>query len=311
MQGEISMVDKHQNSERERAGTFALEFRNVSMSFDDKRALTDISFQLKHGEMIAVTGVASSGKSVLLRVAIGLIRADEGQVLIEGREIQGLDEEEIMEIRSRLMGMVFQEQALFTSMSVYDNAAYRLVEHNWPEDEIERAVDEILRFVGLEKDEDKLPEELSVGMGQRLEFARAVVGWPKIMLFDEPTAGLDPINNRTLLDLIIRARDVHDISALFVTKDLKEIPYIASRVAVEGEAGSVMIRKIDGEPAKPMRVMLLEEGRIAFMGTPDEFQSSTIPAALRMTHPDAGRRTTNESVADPWSKKRRPKDKIF
>jgi phospholipid/cholesterol/gamma-HCH transport system ATP-binding protein len=305
------MIDNNQTQNPERSGTCAIEFRNVSVSFDEKRALADISFQLKHGEMIAVTGVASSGKSVLLRVAIGLIKADEGQVFVEGREIEGLDEEELMELRSRLMGMVFQEQALFTSMSVYENAAYRLVEHNWSEDKIERAVDEILRFVGLEKDKDKLPEELSVGMGHRLEFARAVVGWPKIMLFDEPTAGLDPISNRNLLDLIIRARDVHDISALFVTKDLKEIPYIASRVAVADKSGSVLIRKIDGEPAKPMRVMLLEEGRIAFMGTPDEFQTSTLPAVLRMTHPDSATRASDASLADPWSKTRRPKDRLF
>ncbi|MFY9610700.1 MAG: ATP-binding cassette domain-containing protein [Blastocatellia bacterium] len=306
-----SMMDNQQPLDARRVGTCAIEFRNVSVSFDDKRALSDISFQLDHGEMIAITGVASSGKSVLLRVAIGLIKPDEGQVFVEGREIEGLEEEELLEMRGRLMGMVFQEHALFTSLSVYDNAAYRLVEHNWPEEEIERAVNEILRFVGLEKEKDKLPEEMSVGMAQRLEFARAVVGWPKIMLFDEPTAGLDPINNRNLLDLIIRARDVHDISALYVTKDLKEIPYIASHVAVEDDSGSVLIKKGDGRLAKPMRVMLLEEGRIAFLGTPNEFQTSTLPAVLRMTHPDSGRPTTGESIADPWSKKRRPNDRLF
>lgn len=305
------MMNTRETNNGERAATFAIEFRNVSVSFDDKRALSDITFQLRHGEMIAVTGVASSGKSVLLRVAIGLIKPDEGQVFIEGREIEDLAEEELMEIRSRLMGIVFQEQALFTSMSVYDNTAYRLVEHNWPEEKIERAVDEILRFVGLEKEKNKLPEELSVGMGQRLEFARAVVGWPKIMLFDEPTAGLDPINNRNLLDLIIRARDVHDISALFVTKDLKEIPYIASRVAVADESGSVVIRKVDGVLPKPMRVMLLEEGRIAFIGTVDEFQTSTLPAVLRMSSPETARPESGEAVADPWSKTRRRKDKLL
>lgn len=285
----------------------AIEFRNVSISFDEKRALDDISFQLKRGEMIAITGVASSGKSVLLRVAMGLVRADTGQMLIDGRDIEGLEEEELLKIRSRLMGMVFQEQALFTSMSVYDNTAYRLVEHNWPEEEIDRAVREILSFVGLEQDFDKLPEELSVGMGQRLEFARAVVGWPPILLFDEPTGGLDPINSRNLLELIIRARTVHNISALYVTKELHQIGYLASHTAVLDKTGSPVIREAGPGEAKPMRVIVLEEGRIVFMGSPDEFTTSTAPEVQRLTHPESGGLKTDEYIADPWSPKRRPK----
>ena len=291
--------------------TYAIEFRNVSVSFDEKRALVDVGFQLHHGEMIAITGVASSGKSVLVRIAMGLIMADQGQVLIEGRDIEGLEEQELLEIRGKLMGMVFQEQALFTSMSVYDNTAYRLAEHDWPEEEIERAVREILRFVGLEQDMDKLPEELSVGMGQRLEFARAVVGWPPILLFDEPTAGLDPINNRNILELIIRAREVHSISALYVTKELREITYLASHVAVEDKQGSPVVREAAAGEAKPMRVMVLEEGRIAFMGTPEEFRTSTSPAVQRLAHPESGRLRTDEYIADPWSPGRRPKEKLF
>jgi phospholipid/cholesterol/gamma-HCH transport system ATP-binding protein len=291
--------------------TYAIEFRNVSVSFDDKRALEDVSFQLHHSEMIAITGVASSGKSVLLRVAIGLIKPDRGQVFIEGREIEGLDEEELLQIRSRLMGMVFQERALFTSMTVYENTAYRLVEHNWPEEEIDRAVREILRFVGLEQEVDKLPEELSVGMGHRLEFARAVVGWPPILLFDEPTSGLDPLNTRNLLDLTIHAREVHKISALYVTKELREIPYLASHIAVADQAGSVVVRQALPGQAKPMRVMVLEEGRVAFLGAPEEFHTSTLPAVLRLTHPESGQPKSDEFIPDPWNPKRKPKEKLF
>src|ERR1044071_2227495 len=172
----------------------AIEFRRVSISFDTTRALDDISFQLPRGGMICITGVSGSGMSVLLRLAAGLDIPDEGQIFIEGREIEGLTEEELLAIRSASMGMVFQEQSLFTGMSVYDNTAYRLDEHGWPDEDTERAVREILEFVGLEEDIDKFPEELSVGMRRRLEFARALVGWPKIMLFDEATSGLDPIN---------------------------------------------------------------------------------------------------------------------
>ena len=290
----------------------AIEFRNVSLSFDEKRALSDVSFQLHHGEMIAITGVAASGKSVLLRVAIGLARPDEGQVFIEGREIQELEEGDLLEIRSRLLGMVFQEQALFSSMSVYDNAAYRLVEHNWPEQEIGPAVGEILRFVGLEQDMDKLPEELSGGMRRRLEFARAVVGWPRIMLFDEPTAGLDPINERNLLDLIIRARDIQKIAALYVTKELREIPYITSHVAAQdGSPGSAAVIEAAPGQRKPMRVMVLEGGRVAFLGTPEEFQTSALPAVRRLTHPEAGQLRTDDYIADPWSGTRKLKEKLF
>ena len=304
-------MDNKQSPDAARQESCAIEFRNVSVSFDNKRALSEVSFQLHHGEMIAITGVASSGKSVLLRVAIGLIKPDEGQVFVEGREIEGLEEAELLAMRSRLMGMVFQEQALFSSMTVYENAAYRLVEHNWPEEEIDKAVREILRFVGLEQDMDKLPEELSGGMRRRLEFARTVVGWPGIMLFDEPTAGLDPINERNMLDLIIRARDVQNIAALYVTKELREITYIDSHVAVEDESGSVVITEAGQGTRKPMRVMVLDKGQVAFMGSSEEFQTSTSPAVLRLTHPESSRPAAGEFIADPWSTKRRPKEKLF
>ena len=126
------------------------------------------------------------------------------------------------------MGMVFQEDSLFTGLSVYENAAYRLEEHGWSEEEIERAVREALRFVGLDGEENKFPEELSGGMKRRLEIARALIGWPRIMLFDEPTMSLDPIVAFKVLDLIIRARDMKQISSLYVTKKTHEIPYLAN-----------------------------------------------------------------------------------
>jgi phospholipid/cholesterol/gamma-HCH transport system ATP-binding protein len=200
------------------------------------------------------------------------------------------------------MGVVFQEHTLFTGMSVYDNAAYRLDEHGWPEADTERAVREILTFVGLENDIEKLPEELSVGMGRRLEFARALIGWPKIMLFDEATSGLDPINARTMLDLVIRARDIHQISSLFVTKELHEIPYLASHSAVAREDGVISTRS--GEPANPLRVLLLEAGRAAFFGSPDEFESSELPAVARMTNPPSSGPPTETYIADPWRRKK-------
>ena len=288
---------------------FAIEFRDVSLSFDDKRALDELSFQLERGQMICITGVSGSGKSVLLRVASGLLAPDEGQVFIEGRAIGGLDEQELLALRSATMGIVFQEQSLFTGMSVYDNTAYRLDEHGWPEADTERAVREILSFVGLEDDMDKFPEELSVGMGRRLEFARALVGWPKIMLFDEATSGLDPINARIILDLVIRARDIHKISSLYVTKELHEIPYLASHSAVRQQSGEISVQSVaggSGGAANQMRVILLEDGRVAFLGAPGEVESSNLAAVTRMTHPPSGAPSTDTYIPDPWSRGKKP-----
>jgi ABC-type methionine transport system ATPase subunit len=248
---------------------------------------------------------------VLLHLAIGLLQPDEGYILIDGRELNSLDEIELLDVRSRMMGLVFQEDTLFTALTVYENTAYRLVEHNWPEDEIDSAVLEILRFVGLEEDTDKLPEELSIGMRRRLELARALAGWPSIMLFDEPTSGLDPISSRHVLNLIIRARDVHDISSLFVTKELHQIPYLVSYYAVEDEAGAVDILKGGGGGTSKTRVMLLDGGRIAFQGSYQEFESSTLPSVTALTHPHTSTRTEDTYNPNPWSDKLKPKDPLF
>src|SRR5882762_1876428 len=172
--------------------------------------------------MIFLTGVSGSGKSVLLHLAIGLLKPDSGQIFVGGREIETLDESELVAIRGGLMGMVFQEDSLFSGLTVYENAAYRLEEHGWTEEEIEKAVGEVLQFVGLKGEEDKLPAELSGGMKRRLEIARALIGWPRIMLFDEPTTSLDPIAASKVLDLVIRARDIKKISSLYVTKKIYE-----------------------------------------------------------------------------------------
>src|SRR5215471_15632908 len=184
----------------------AIEFRNVSLSFDEKPVLSDVSFKLERGEMIFITGESGSGKSVLLRLAIALEHPDEGQVLIEGRDVGFIAEVELLKLRGSRMGIVFQEDSLFTGLSVYENVAYRLVEHGLDEAEIQKQVTDVLKFVGLYRDAQKLPYELSGGMRRRLEIARALVGWPSIMLFDEPASGLDPLTSTQVLDLIIRSR---------------------------------------------------------------------------------------------------------
>jgi len=287
-----------------------LEFRNVSLSFDDKPALTNISFRLERAEMIFLTGASASGKSVLLHLAMGLLRPDEGQIFVEGREIENLDESELLAVRGGSMGIVFQEESLFSGMSVYDNVAYRLEEHGWKEDMIDRAVREVLRFVGLGGEEEKFPEELSGGMKRRVEIARAMIGWPSIMLFDEPTLSLDPIVAGQILDLIIRARDVNNISSLYVTKRLQEVPYLASYRALADGKGEIATSKATAEQMPKTKIMVLDSGKIVFSGSVAEFEKSTLPeiANLRLLH------QTEESeyyVADPWDKRRKPKEEIL
>lgn len=285
--------------------TLAIEFRNVSISFDDVLALSDVSFILKPGEMICITGDSQSGKSVLLRLALGFLQPDTGEVWVNGRNITGFDETELLGIRRGLMGMVFQENALFTGQSVYQNAAYRLADQDWPEAEIERSVLEVLAFVGLQNELEKQAEELSGGMKRRLELARALVGWPKIMLYDEPTAGLDPINAHQVMDLILRARDLHGISSLYVTKMLHEIPYLYNHRAQQNEQGSSIIQS---NPVVTTQVMLLEEGHIAFFGSPLQFEQSTLPAVQHMLHPVTDAIHDNMEFDDPWAQNRRSRE---
>jgi phospholipid/cholesterol/gamma-HCH transport system ATP-binding protein len=305
----------------------AIEFRNVSLSFDDKPALVDISFQLARGEMIFITGVSGSGKSVLLHLAIGLLKPDAGEIFIEGREIDTMDESDLLALRGGMMGMVFQEDSLFSSMTVYENAAYRLEEHGWSEEQIDKAVHEVLRFVGLEGEEEKFPEELSGGMKRRLEIARALIGWPSHMLFDEPTIGLDPIVAVQVLDLVIRARDINKVSSLYVTKKLYELPYLANyhasvaqkpdrKQGLENDpahdAGAgVVISEAPPDQLPRTRVMVLDQGRIVFNGSLAEFQASDLPLIKELLTFDHHDHSADPYFPDPWDKRRRPKEEIL
>jgi phospholipid/cholesterol/gamma-HCH transport system ATP-binding protein len=270
--------------------TPAIEFRNVALSFDDHTVLKDVTFTLEHGNLILLTGVSESGKSVLLRLAIGLLKPDTGQILIDGKQIQEMDESELLAVRGGLMGMVFQEDSLFTGLTVYENVAYRLEEHGWAEDDIERAVAEVLRFVGLDGEEQKYPEELSGGMKRRLEIARALVGWPSIMLFDEPTDSLDPLAAAKVMDLVIRARDINHISSMYVTKKIHEFDYLSNLNT---------------------KVMVLEDGRIVFTGSVDEFNTSELPAIKELKTLDHHDHSKDPHFSDPWDKRRNPKDTIL
>ena len=292
---------------REPNNSPAIEFRNVSLSFDEKPVLTDINLKLKRDEMIFITGVSGSGKSVLLRLAIGLERPDSGQVLIEDRDLALLDEDHLLELRGSRMGIVFQEDSLFTGMTAYDNVAYRLREHGVSEEETDKAVMEVLRFVGLDQDAEKLPTALSGGMRRRLEIARALIGWPSIMLFDEPASGLDPLTAIQVLDLIIRARDLYGISSIYVTKKLDEIAYLTSHRARQNGADVV----IDEAHVPGARVIVLDEGRIVFEGNVADFESSFHPAVRRLTYGEDGTTTSSFRLSDPWDETRLPLERVL
>ena len=289
----------------------AIEFRHVVLSFGENIALNDVSFTLNHGEMIPITGVSGSGKSVLLRLAMGLLIPDSGQILIEGKEIQKLDESELITLRGGLMGMVFQEDSLFTGLRVYENAAYRLEEHGWSEDEVERAVAEVLRFVGLEGEESKFPEELSGGMKRRLEIARALIGWPRIMLFDEPTMSLDPLAALKVLELVIRARDINQISSLYVTKKIHEINYLATYRGETLPNGEIRIGEAPATNLPQTRVIVLEEGRIAFDGSAADFAKSELKPIQDLLTLDRHDHSHEPYFTDPWDKRRHPTEAIL
>lgn len=262
----------------------AIEFRDVHLSFDDKVILDGVSFTVKKGETKIVLGRSGSGKSTIIRLILGLTRPDAGQIFIDGEEITGYSEPDMMDVRQKI-GMVFQEGALFDSLSVYDNVAYRLLEQGLPEDEIEIEVKRMLRFVDLEDAIDKMPNELSGGMRRRVGIARALVGDPQIVLFDEPTAGLDPPTARTICELAIKLRDLQDVSSIFVTHEMNNLKYLSSEYATVNEEGQVVYEK-EGEKLCLINteIMMIREGAVIFSGKDEELQRTEDPYIKRFIH---------------------------
>jgi phospholipid/cholesterol/gamma-HCH transport system ATP-binding protein len=255
----------------------AIEFRNVSLAFGDNVVLNNLSFSVRYGESKVVMGGSGTGKSTILRLVLGLLKPDTGRILIEGEDITEYSEEEMMEIR-RKIGMVFQEGALFDSLPVYDNVAYRLREQHVSESEIEATVLRMLRFVDLEDAVEKMPNELSGGMRRRVGIARALVGNPKIILYDEPTAGLDPITARTICELALKLRDLEDVSSIFVTHRLQDIEVLANEYVVRDDKGNLVFEHEGGRMCLiNTRFIMLKDGDIIFNGTDEELRNSKDP----------------------------------
>ena len=252
----------------------AIEFREVTMIFDGRNILNNLSFKVMKGETKIILGGSGSGKSTTIKLVLGLLKPDSGQILVDGEDITNYGEAEMMKVRKKI-GMIFQEGALFDSLSVYENVAFKLHEQGVPEDEVESEVRRMLRFVNLEEAIDKMPSELSGGMRRRVGIARALVGDPKIVMFDEPTAGLDPPTARTICELAMKLRDLEDVSSIFVTHEMNNLDYLTSEYAVVNEAGEVVFEK-EGEKLCLInsKVLMIRDGEIIFSGTDETLRNS-------------------------------------
>jgi phospholipid/cholesterol/gamma-HCH transport system ATP-binding protein len=246
----------------------AIIFEDVSIGFEDIAVLNGVSFELKRGETKVIMGVAGSGKSTILKLCLGLLKPDSGHIYVLGHDITTMTEEELFDLRSKV-GIVFQESALFDSLNVRDNVAFRLMEEHLPATEVEKRVRESLSFVELEGAIDKLPSELSGGMRRRVGIARAIITQPEVLLYDSPTGGLDPITSTTIIELIMKQRDVFKTSALMVTHRLQDAFTLATHYF---DPSTKHMKPSDGMPSQDIRTsfMILREGKAVFEGSAHE-----------------------------------------
>jgi phospholipid/cholesterol/gamma-HCH transport system ATP-binding protein len=244
-------------------------FDNVSIAFEEHVVLDGISFTLPYGETKAIFGVAGSGKSTLLKMALGLVKPDSGHIYTLGEDVTAMTEDQLFELR-RNVGIVFQESALFDSLTVRENVAFRLMEEaKTPAEEIERRVREALRFVELENTVDMFPAELSGGMRRRVAIARAIITQPETLLYDSPTGGLDPVTSTTIVELIVKQRDVSRTSSLLVTHRLQDA-FIMANHYFDAKVNQMKLVPAGGKIEAPMAFLMLHEGRVIFDGNIEE-----------------------------------------
>lgn len=249
-------------------------YEDVSISFDLKPVLESISFTAQRGETLIILGPAGCGKSVLMKLANGLIRPDSGTIRIFGQDITKMPERDLYKLRARI-GMVFQESALFDSLSVEDNVAYRLHEDRVPEDEAHARVVEALKFVELEQAIDKFPSEISGGMRRRVSIARAIISKPDLILYDSPTGGLDPITSTTIIELVVKQRDVSHTTSLLITHRLQDA-FALARNRFNPQTGHMELIPDNGIDDST-KFLVLNEGRVVFNGTTEALVHTTDP----------------------------------
>ena len=258
----------------------AVTFERVSLAFDDKVVLREISFSVPRGSMMVVLGASGAGKSVLLKLILGLLKPDAGEIRVHGERIDNLGESELMRVRGDI-GMLFQESALFDSLTVADNVGYRLFEEtDMPPDQVRQRVEEVLGFIGLAEYIDQMPSELSGGQRRRVAIARAMAPRPRLLLFDEPTSGLDPITAKSVENEVIKCRDVQHVTSILVTHQLHDVFYVADHEAVAND-GQLVIRPAVHRGPERTEFIMLRDGGIMFHGSAAELRASQDPYLKR------------------------------
>ena len=247
-------------------------FDQVNLAFDEKVILREVSFTLQTGHTKIFLGASGAGKSTILRLALGLLRPDAGRIFVNGEQIDGMREDDLMRVRADL-GMVFQEGALFDSLTVRENVGYKLFEElHWPLEKANARVAEVLGFVGLAEFIDRMPAELSGGQRRRVAIARAMAAKPRILLYDEPTTGLDPITCLTVDEEIIKLRDLEGVSSVLVTHQLRDAFFVAEHAA-RRDGANVVFDKADEDKAQQAEFIMLKDGRIHFEGNARELRA--------------------------------------
>ena len=246
-------------------------FDAVCLAFDEKEILRDVSFTLKAGHTKIFLGASGAGKSTILRLILGLLKPDSGQIFVNGERVDNMKEDALMKVRADL-GMVFQEGALFDSLTVRENVGYKLFEESdAPLEQVNARVKEVLGFVGLTEFIDRMPSELSGGQRRRVAIARAMTAKPRILLYDEPTTGLDPITAVTIDEEIMKLRDIEGVSSIVVTHQLRDAFYVAEHMA-RRENGTLQFDKAPPKKADEAEFIMLKNGQIAFEGNASELR---------------------------------------
>jgi phospholipid/cholesterol/gamma-HCH transport system ATP-binding protein len=249
-------------------------FDKVCLAFDEKVILSEVSFTLQTGHTKIFLGASGAGKSTILRLTLGLLRPDAGRIFVNGEEIERFDEDQLMRVRADL-GMVFQEGALFDSLTVRENVAYKLTEElHWTSADADRRVEEVLGFIGLAEFIDRMPVELSGGQRRRVAIARALAARPRILLYDEPTTGLDPITSLTVDEEIIKLRDLEGVSSVLVTHQLRDAFFVAEHTALRGEGADLRYDRAGRGKTQQAEFIMLKDGRIHFEGTASELRAA-------------------------------------
>jgi len=261
----------------------AVAFEKVSLAFDDLVVMKELSFTVPRGSMRVLLGASGSGKSLILKLTLGLLRPDSGTIIVNGNRVTEMPELELLKMRADV-GMVFQENALFDSLTVAENVGYRLYEEtDMALDAVRARVEEVLAFLGLRDFIDRMPSELSGGQRRRVGIGRAMASKPQLMLFDDSTTGLDPVISATVDDEIVKLRDLEQVTSIVVTQQIRDAMYIATHKTVQAN-GKLEVVKVEDSEVTDTEFMVMHEGRIVFQGSAAELLASKDPYLQRFLY---------------------------